>query len=390
MRLKDQVWRIAFITLLIGSALVASSFAQPRFFDTAEAKSDQVRLTIFYPTLSSINDLIALRNNGLIQIENLVVIGVFHAKERTNYQASIEWAEQNQIQWLKFHRLAGELNKDVLFQTNALTDEFKTIFEKSDGIIFFGGADIPPYIYRKQTSLFTEIETPYRSFLETSFIFHLLGGHQNRNFIPLLESDPSFPILGICLGCQSLNVGTGGTLVQDIWSEIYGKGTVEEVLRLGRDRWHTNPYRRLFPEQNLIGYNMHPIKLHREGKLVTALGFQASDQPMVISSHHQMAGRLGKGMKVIATSLDGRVIESLEHQKYPNVLGVQFHPEFSILYDRSRAYRFRPEEVNKVSLLEILEGNPPSLEFHQKLWHWFSEKLKAHHNKKVATDHLHP
>lgn len=390
MRLKDQVWRIGFIAPLIGIMLVCSSFAQPRFFDTAEVKSDQVRLTIFYPTLGSIHDLIALRNNGLIQIENLMVIGVFHAKERTDYQASIEWAERNQIQWLKFHRLAGELNKNILFQTNALTDEFRTIFEKSDGIIFFGGADIPPYIYGKQTSLLTEIETPYRSFLETSFIFHLLGGFQNNKFIPLLETDPSLPILGICLGCQSLNVGTGGTLVQDIWSEIYKKRTLEDVLRLGRDRWHTNPYRRLFPEENLIGYNMHPIKLHRKGKFVTALGFQATDPPMVVSSHHQMAGRLGKGMKVIATSLDGKVIEALEHQRYPHVLGVQFHPEFSILYDRDRGHRFRPDDRTKISLLEILEGNPQSLEFHQKLWHWFSDKLKEHHNKKVATDHPHP
>jgi len=379
MKITDAVRKLGFIGLLLGIALIRSAVAQPRFFDTAEAKSDQVRLTIFYPTLGSIDDLIALKTNGLIPIDNLMVIGVFHAKERTNYQASLDWAERNRIEWLKFHRLTGELRSDALYRDNALTDEFKTIFEKSDGIIFFGGADIPPYLYREKTNLLTEIETPYRSFLETSFIFHLLGGSQNKDFIPLLESDPSFPILGICLGCQSLNVGTGGTLVQDIWSEVYGKRTVEDVIRLGRDRWHTNPYRRLFPEQNLIGYNMHPLKLNPHGKFITELGFDATDKPMVVSAHHQMAGRLGKGMRVIATSLDGKVVEALEHDRYPNVLGVQFHPEFSMLYDRARTYRFRPEDPTGISLYDILEGNPPSLEFHKKLWLWFCNKLIEHH-----------
>ncbi len=370
------------VSLIFGLVLVEPAFSQPRYFDTADARSYQVRLAIFYPTLGSIGDLIALRENGLIPIENLLVIGVFHAQERTDYQTSIEWAERNQLEWLKFHRLTSDINKDVLFQKNALSNEFKTIFEKSDGIIFFGGADIPPYIYREKTNLLTEIETPYRSFVETSFIFHLLGGFQNNDFAPLLEADPSFPILGICLGCQSLNVGTGGTLVQDIWSQVYGMRTVEDVLRLGSDRWHTNPFRRLFPEQNLIGYNMHPIHFRQQGKWITEFGLKPSDYPMVVSAHHQMPGKIGKGMRIIATSLDGKVVEALEHQKYPNVLGVQFHPEFSILYDRSRTYRFRPDDPSGISLLEMLEHNPPSLEFHRKLWRWFSEKLIEHRAKK--------
>lgn len=131
----------------------------------------------------------------------------------------------------------------------------------------------------------------------------------------------------------------------------------------------------------MISYNMHPIKLLETGKLIKELGFSTEDSPFILSSHHQMPGKLGKGMKVFATSLDGKVIEALEHVQYPNVLGVQFHPEFPILYDRTRTYRFTPEDKEAISLLEILEKNPPSLEFHRKIWEWFSEKLKQHHFK---------
>ncbi len=366
--------------ILIYFIIIGLVYPQERYFDTADQKSEQIRLTILYPT-AGIIDLMELRKIGFIQIENLLVIGVYHAKELTDYQSPVDWAAKNNVAWLKFHRLSGELNDKMIFQKNDLTDEFEDIFKKSDGIIFFGGADIPPYIYGEKTNLLTEIETPYRSFLETSFIFHLLGSKQDDNFIPLLESDPNFPILGICLGCQSLNVGTGGTLIQDIWLEKYGKKTMEDVISLGKDCWHTNPYRRLYPEEKLISYNMHPIKL-LDGKFCKEFGFSKFDNPFIVSAHHQMPGILGKGMNVIATSLDGKVVEALEHQKYPNVLGVQFHPEFPILYDRNLTYRFKPDEKEEISLLQILEKNPPSYQFHQKIWEWFSKKLIEHHHIK--------
>lgn len=374
--------RFILIILLVGCLDCVPHQVQFRYFDTAVTNSDQIRLTILYPSLGSIQALKTLIDKEFIQIENLLVIGVFHEKERTNYQRSIDYVVENKLSWFKFHRLNGELNQDVIFNSNELSDEFEKIYHHSDGIIFFGGADIPPYIYNEETNLLTEIDTPYRSFLETSFIFHLLGGYQSPFFKPLLDSDPQFPILGICLGCQSLNVGTGGTLVQDIWSDIYQMKTLERVISLGKDRWHTNPYYRLFPEKNLIPYNMHPIQIIPDGKFAKELGFSENDKPVIVSAHHQMPGKLGKGMKIIATSLDGKVVEALEHEYYPNVLGVQFHPEFPILYDRSSTYRFTPDDKAKISLLEILEKNPPSYSFHQQIWKWFGEKLQQYHDSK--------
>ena len=50
----------------------------------------------------------------------------------------------------------------------------------------------------------------------------------------------------------------------------------------------------------------------------------------------QMVDKLGEGIKIAATSLDGKVVEAIEHRKYPSVLGVQFHPEFPILWDQTK------------------------------------------------------
>lgn len=372
-----------FLILFLICTFTLSALAQNehRYFDNPDAAPDQVVLTILYPSSGSLNALVKLRERGLFNVEKLVVVGVYHEKELSPYSNSFHRVESDSLAWIRFHKISGELNTSNLFKQNPCSAEFGKIFALSDGIIFFGGADIPPYIYEKKTRLLTNIDTPYRSFLETSFIFHLLGGLQNKDFVPLLEKNQNFPILGICLGAQSLNVGTGGTLVQDIWTEKYKKDYLEDVIQLGRDRWHTNPLARLYPEENLIWYNMHPIKLSKNGKFVTRLGFSEIDRPFIISAHHQAVGKLGKGIEVIAASLDGKVSEAIEHEKYPNVLGVQFHPEFPILYDPAKTYRFTPEDKEEVSLISILENNPPSLAFHQKIWEWFGERLMEFHEK---------
>ena len=79
-------------------------------------------------------------------------------------------------------------------------------------------------------------------------------------------------------------------------------------------------------------------------------------------------------MNIAATSLDGKVVEAIEHQEYPNVLGLQFHPESYNLWDETLKLRMKPDE-EEASLFSILKNNPPSYDFHKKIWSWFSEKL---------------
>ena len=150
------------LSLFILALFAAGLWAQTpdRFFDTAGPPAGQVRLVIFYPSVGTIQDLVALKDNGLFPADKLEIIGVYHEKEKTNYQAAIRYAQNNNLTWLKFHRVSAELSLQSLFRKNACSPEFETIFKKSDGIIFFGGPDIPPAVYGQKTNLFTGIEDP--------------------------------------------------------------------------------------------------------------------------------------------------------------------------------------------------------------------------------------
>lgn len=369
---------VVFILAVAALSLAAPQDAGPaRFFDTARPPQGKVRLVIFYPSLGSLKDLVAVRSQGFIPYENLEVVGVHHERERTDYGAAEKYVRDNGLDWIHFHTIRGEIGLDTLYKSNAVSAELERIFDLSDGVLFFGGPDIVPAAYGEEMGLLTVVTDPYRHYIELTAVFHLLGGAQDPKFEPYLEARPDFPVMGICLGMQTLNVGTGGTMVQDIPTEIYGARTVEDVIRLGRDAWHTNPNPKLAPlERGLLPYNLHPIRLAAEGKLVKALGLRPEDQPYVMSAHHQAEEELGKGMRIIAASLDGKVTEAIEHEKYPNVLGVQFHPEFNILWDATPRYKLAPGDKAAFGCRTVLEDNPPSLEFHKRLWGWFFAALK--------------
>lgn len=368
------------ICFLIFTLLLVISFLGP---SEAWANVDEINLTVFYPSVGTVKNLQTLRDKGFINIPNLKVTGVYHVKELTNYEEAKKYVQDNRLDWFTFHPVSAEINEKNIFQTNPCTPEFVKIIKDSDGVIFFGGPDIPPAVFNEKTSLLTVIEDPYRHYFELSAIFHFLGGYQNESFEPLLTGNPELPILGICLGAQSLNVGTGGTLIQDIWSEVYGKTFVEDIIALGPDCWHNNPFIKLYPNERLTAYNFHWIKLLPDGFFVKVLGFSEKDHPRILSSHHQAIEKLGRGFKVVATSPDGKIIEAIHHTRFPNVLGIQFHPENYRLWDEKLQIRQSPED-KPFSYWEILKNNPPSLEFHHKIWEWFAEAMKKNHSRPKA------
>jgi putative glutamine amidotransferase len=366
------------LTLAVAPPLDAQ--APDRFLDGAPDRDGSVRLVIFNPEVFNIRALATLRKLGILDIPELVVVGVYHVRQTDDFADSRKYVLENGLDWFKFHAVTAEISRPVLFRKNACTPEFELIMRKADGVIFFGGPDLPPSIFGEKTSLLTEITDPYRHFLEASAVFHLFGGFQDEKFVPLLDADPDFPVLGICLGLQTMNVGTGGTLVQDVRAETYAKMTVEDVIALGPEQWHTNPYRLLFPDEKLYGYNFHSLQLGDKSLFVSAMGFRSSDHPRILSAHHQAIGKMGKDLVAVASSRDGKVVEAVEHKKYPDVLGVQFHPEHFLLWDPEPRQRQKPGDP-PTSFLAILEGTPPSLEFNKKIWSWFAGKLVESHGR---------
>jgi putative glutamine amidotransferase len=371
------------LALALAAAAVPLACQTPdpdRWLDTAPARDGNVRLVIFNPESFNIRCLATLRKSGVIDIPDLTVIGVYHERQTGNFADSRKYVAENGLDWFKFQVVKAEISEPVLFKSNACVPEFERIVAKADGVIFFGGPDIPPSVFGEKTLLLTDISDPHRHYLEASAVFHLLGGSQDEKFAPLLEGRPGFPVLGICLGFQTLNVGTGGTLIQDIWTEAYGKTTVEDVIALGPEQWHNNPYRFLFPLDRLMGYNFHSLQLGDNGLFVKALGFKSSDHPRILSSHHQALEKMGLGLVAIASSRDGRIVEAVSHKKYPNVLGIQFHPEHPLLFDAEPRHRQKPGDT-PTSFLAILEGTPPSVEFNKAIWRWFAGKLVESHGK---------
>lgn len=366
--------------ILIGlTAITAFAAAQtaPRYFDTAGAPDGIKRLAVCYPSRGTIEDILALKNEGLLPAEKFEIVGVYHAKERTNYREAQKFVAERKLDWFHFHEITADLSPAELYKQNAASKDFAGIIAKSDGLILFGGPDIPPVAFGEKTGLLTVITDLYRHYMELSLVFHLLGGSQDDSFKGFLETRPDFPVLGICLGEQTLNAGTGGTLFQDIQSEIYCRAFWEDVIAAGQPNWHTNPWPRLEPrDRAVMGYMLHPIKLGEKSKLVSALGFNPGDQPYIMSAHHQAVDKIGKGLVVAATSLDGKVIEAVEHKRFSNVLGVQFHPEFSMLWDKEPKYKFTPADKDLLAVRTFLESHPPSLAFNQGIWTWFFGLIK--------------
>jgi putative glutamine amidotransferase len=116
------------------------------------------------------------------------------------------------------------------------------------------------------------------------------------------------PVLAICYGCQLLNVYLGGTLIQDVRSEV---GT-------------TTPHRKkdLSPEPKHDP--IHGARFEPESRLAEIAGGERAE---INSSHHQAIAKPGKNLRVTAHSTDG-IVEGVEWTGDANwVVGVQWHPE---------------------------------------------------------------
>jgi len=370
---KQDLIFISLITII----LIQLTLQPPVCSETT--KNDEIVIAMCRPLVSQIKNIEQMFEKDIIPLRKIKLIVFYHENEVTDYAPSYAYVEENKLSWVRFIVIKGKVNAGDLFKKNNWTDQFKAIFDSTDGIIFTGGMDIPPAIYGEEQLLLTKATTPVRNYYELSFLFQLLGGRQNPGFVPLLESRKNYVVLGICLGCQTMNVACGGTLYQDIPSQVYGFESVEQVLNAGQENIHSYRYfKDLYPLEENLAPAFHRIKLKEKSVFVKQMEMKVTDNPFILTSHHQALKKLGKDLHVIATSMDGKIIEAVEHKKYKNVLGIQFHPEPYLLYKKGRYFKSVPGEGEPLdfNLRYFLEDNPPSMTFHKKIWQWFSQNLK--------------
>ena len=166
-----------------------------------------------------------------------------------------------------------------------------------DGLMLTGGDDVAPARYGEPAHPTVVEAEPGRDEFELA----LIKDARARNL----------PIFAICRGIQVLNVACGGTLVQDIPSEVTG----------------ALPHRFAVPPHEPY-FLAHEVWIDKDTLLWKLMRERLSDADSceVNSRHHQAVKGLAPGFKVAATAPDG-VIEAVEDPGAPFCLGVQWHPE---------------------------------------------------------------
>ena len=169
-------------------------------------------------------------------------------------------------------------------------EDAPALLDRVQGLLLSGGSDIDPSLYGAKPH--TKLGRVVRE--RDEFELALCRAALERDL----------PILAICRGHQVLNVATGGTLVQDIPSELKEPLDHDPVSQ----RWERT----------------HDVEILQRTRLRAILG---TERVAVNSSHHQAVDSLGQGLTISALSREDQVIEGIEMAGRRFVVGVQWHPE---------------------------------------------------------------
>ena len=170
----------------------------------------------------------------------------------------------------------------------------RAIFERLDGLILSGGGDILPALFGEEDSGLLWFVDERRDWTELALTRWAL--------------EEGLPLLAICRGVQVLNVAAGGTLIQDIPTQVPDALSHSSVAGRPKD---------------VVAHTVEVAAGSRLAKLVGA------GEIGVNSAHHQAAQVVGADLVITARAPDG-IIEGLETLNHPFCVGVQWHPEAMI------------------------------------------------------------
>ncbi|MDB5989092.1 MAG: gamma-glutamyl-gamma-aminobutyrate hydrolase [Herbaspirillum sp.] len=206
---------------------------------------------------------------------------------------TLQYLEESIAQWV--------MSRDVLVfmiptvNTNGMVHpsnvRLRDYAKHLDGLVLQGGADVSPQSYAEAATRPEWNGDRVRDMYELELLHEFI--------------EHGKPVLGICRGCQLINVAFGGTLYQDIASDV------PTAIA------HVN---------ELYDNNFHELQFPPGSSLNSLLAMQGA--PLVNSIHHQAIKDLGRDLQVEAVSVGDQIVEAVRYKKAPFVMGLQWHPEF--------------------------------------------------------------
>jgi putative glutamine amidotransferase len=169
----------------------------------------------------------------------------------------------------------------------------EAIVARVRGVMLTGGGDVDPVLYGEPAHASYEPAEAGRDAFEIALARTAVAA--------------DVPLLAICRGMQVLNVALGGTLVQDIPSEV--PGALNHAIREPRFQI------------------AHEVWVSRDSKLWAIMADKLDGESLLVNSrHHQAVKQVATGFEVNATAPDG-VIEGMERPDSRFCIAVQWHPE---------------------------------------------------------------
>lgn len=192
-----------------------------------------------------------------------------------------------------------------LIPLNLPESSLRTLYDLAAGVILTGGGDVEPSLYHQEPHSTQGDVQPDRD--------------QDEITVARWAATEGKPLLGICRGIQVMAVSTGGTLWQDVPSEL-PQATLHDYA-YNNNNSH--------PED----YLAHAVELTPSSRLARIL---ETGTVWTNSLHHQAVKSVAEPFQITGQTTDG-VVEVIEHTAHPFCIGVQWHPE--VLIDQQQAAR---------------------------------------------------
>jgi gamma-glutamyl-gamma-aminobutyrate hydrolase PuuD len=211
-----------------------------------------------------------------------------------------QYLEQSAAHWIMSRNvlvlMVPTVDKDGLLHRSEI--RISDYARSLDGLVLQGGSDVSPLTYGEEPLDRRWAGDRLRDVYEIELVHEFIEAGK--------------PVLGICRGLQIINVAFGGTLYQDIETQV--PGAMQHI---------TDAYER----------HQHDVSIVPGSGLARL--YPGVERGRINSIHHQSIKQLGRGLAVEARADPDGVIEAIRHTDKRYVFSTQWHPEFHAPGDES-------------------------------------------------------